>query len=457
MAFEWQQRDQAAETLGVDVQTLQAWIDSGKAPSRLVNGQHEVLIEFPEDDPATENPAAEAPATGTPDTENTSPGPTAQASSASSASSGSASGKSEKSGKPGKSGKGEGGGKGKKKKKGGGQREEAPGAGSTGRRVEEPETVHEINPEQSDTTELVHRRELQMAGGMVAAWQRLAESADQELVRSRRLGIVAWSLVAVLVVAGATGLWWTTRELTDARNKITSTREQLTTAQDRLSEAEREQTARTERLEEMRSRIQGLQQELTKAEARLAELQERADQYASRAEELAAQNRDNRQTAEKQAESSQTAVTALRETLKEQRELISSLESRIGDAKQGLAEAEDASEAATNANSDDAAEADGKSTEESASKTAPADTAAKNGEPEKKGESPSSTSPTEPTEAAGETSDEGGILPPLRRPDARADQPRNNAFIELVERSRIGPTDRPAPSNPPKSANTSNE
>ena len=141
MAFEWQELDLAADSLGVDAATLRGWIDSGRAPSRQTNGRCEVLIELldgGEDGGGDDAGGASAEADA---------GASTQTNDANS--------------------------------------DRAGGNGS-------PDAAQ---------VDVVTGRELQLAGGMVAAWQRLAESADQELHRSRRLGALAWSTVAVLVVA----------------------------------------------------------------------------------------------------------------------------------------------------------------------------------------------------------------------------------------------------------------
>ena len=59
MSFEWQNIDQAANTLEVDLDTLRKWIDEGQAPSRDKNGVMQVLIEFPDDDDTDDNATPE--------------------------------------------------------------------------------------------------------------------------------------------------------------------------------------------------------------------------------------------------------------------------------------------------------------------------------------------------------------------------------------------------------------
>ncbi len=85
--------------------------------------------------------------------------------------------------------------------------------------------------------QLVHQRELQMAGGMVAAWQRLAESADQELARTRKLNTAAWITVGVLGIAMIAGVGAAVWMVSDARSQRALTQADLTRATDDLGAA----------------------------------------------------------------------------------------------------------------------------------------------------------------------------------------------------------------------------
>jgi len=74
MAFEWQDKADAAETLGVDLATLDRWIETGQAPTRAVGDRVQVLIEFPEDDaPEDTDQPADEPVDPAPPTPKSSP------------------------------------------------------------------------------------------------------------------------------------------------------------------------------------------------------------------------------------------------------------------------------------------------------------------------------------------------------------------------------------------------
>lgn len=267
MAFKWQPRDQAAETLEVDIDTLQAWIDSGHAPSRGQGDAVEVLIEFPDetDDPDGEDDEQAEPLAAEEVTAGDSAGPN--------------------------------------------RGEPFYGGGDAGQ--------HPI--------QVVSKRELQMAGGMVAAWQRLAETTDHELTRSRRWGGVAWSIVAVLVLLGGVGIGWATHAVTDTR------------ARHSLTEYELDRAA--ERSAGDRGRIGELETDLSQARAEMAEAQRSAEVSDARNEELLEQNRLIQREAERRMESDAALAVSLRETVEEQRERISNLREELEEAQGELAEA----------------------------------------------------------------------------------------------------------------------
>lgn len=58
------------------------------------------------------------------------------------------------------------------------------------------------------------QRQIQLAGASIGMAQQLASKAEHELRRSRRIGSLAWSLVAVLIMTIGVGVWWTTRTVT---------------------------------------------------------------------------------------------------------------------------------------------------------------------------------------------------------------------------------------------------
>lgn len=203
MSFDWQPLDQAAQTLGVDPDTLQQWINDGRAPSRAGASGTEVLIEFPDDD-------------------------------------------------------------------------------------EQDVDVIDVDtaPPSSDSPQalqLVPRHELQLAGAMAAAWQRMAEHSETELARTRRVGTVGYIALALLVIAAAVGLWYATAETTQARADATSTATEL---KERIADLD---IARKDK-DELTAKVDQLQADLTQAKTDLATATERATQLTTAAEQTRAQH-----------------------------------------------------------------------------------------------------------------------------------------------------------------------
>ena len=201
MSFQWQDREVAAGTLGVDVATLQAWIDDGRAPSRTQGGKIQVLIELLDEEEVAETATEREAASGTSKQGSTADsnrnGSATDNASAASASSSRA------------------------------QRiideepsahERVTGNGSGGAADHGTRTTRE-HADAPTEIDGVSKRERQLAGGMVAAWQRLAETTGQDLSRARKLSAVSWSLVAVLVIISGVGLWWSTQQVTETRGR----------------------------------------------------------------------------------------------------------------------------------------------------------------------------------------------------------------------------------------------
>jgi hypothetical protein len=275
MSFEWQDRDEAARTLGVDVPTLQAWIDDGRAPSRSFQGRLQVLIELLDEEPAAQA-AGEAASAASTESAKTSPS------------------------------------------------SPRPGSDSP-----EPQRVT------ASTTEIdvVARRELQLAGGMIAAWQQLAEAANDNLGRARRLGALSWSLVAVMVVLGGLGLWMSTKAVTDAQGRLNAADEKLKLADRNLIEDRNRITALDA---ELRQRTN----DLTEAHGKLAAAMERADLTKAQVDQLASQHALTKQLADRQVETARSLAAVLEATIEQQRKQIAGLETSLAEAKAAAKDAE---------------------------------------------------------------------------------------------------------------------
>jgi DNA repair exonuclease SbcCD ATPase subunit len=300
MSFEWQDRDAAARTLGVDSKTLQAWIDDGRAPSRTNNGRLQVLIEHLDepDPPAAEEAPAEP-----------------------------------------------------EKKKQNKQQPDSMMNGNGERLHVEPSRQrnassrdmrheeHEKAPDRQTGSsaqhvratptdlELVSKRELQMAGGMVAAWQRLAETSNQDLARARKVGVLSWSLVAVMLVVGGVGLWASTRSVTDAQGKLESTQEKLNSAERAVADTQARAAA-------LQAEVSQRMADLAEANARLSATIERINLTKSQADQLAAQHLLTRQLADKQADTSKSLAETLQGTIDDQKQRIAALEKDLAGARQ---------------------------------------------------------------------------------------------------------------------------
>ncbi len=385
MSFEWQDRDAAARTLGVDTHTLQAWIDDGRAPSRTYQNRLQVLIEHldePDETAGAANKqngkrsnasgaaggksaggsagsAGNSSVKGAGKANRGSYQGAATPSSPSAGSSSAAGGKAGIDSRPNASGRAgaatmqgqpagsvvDGDGEDHVQMSGGqASSGEAPsrdddaaqsssGAGGTGgagantnstASSSRAERVHA----QATTTdlELVSKRELQLAGGMVAAWQRLAETSNQDLARARKVGTLSWSLVAVLLVAGGIGLWSSTRSVTDALGKLDATEKNLTDAQ-QAAKTLAEDAARKAGL--LESEVARRMQELSEANARLAATVERADLTKSQAQAFADQHLLTKQLADKQIETGKALAAALQSTIDQQKARLDELNEQI--------------------------------------------------------------------------------------------------------------------------------
>lgn len=253
MSFEWQDQDRAAETLGVSVEKLKEWIDSGHAPSRTHKGKVQVLIEHVED----------------------------------------------------------------------GEEEEE---------EEEPEGAGTAGPGKGGyPLDVVSKRELQLAGGMVHAWQRLAETTEHTLSRSRRAGMLAWAIVAILALSGGAGLWWSTREVTTAEARIALAEYDLEQVRQRTAE-DREQIA------DLRAHVDRLTDELSTVLEDFLKASERASQAEVGRERLAEQLVSAEELERERVESHRALVAALEATIGEQRERIGAMEETLQERQREAAE-----------------------------------------------------------------------------------------------------------------------
>ncbi len=285
MSFEWQDREVAARTLGVDVATLQAWIDAGKAPSRHHSGKLQVLIELLDEGETT------AESNATPAGDN-----------------GSAAGASEHA-----------------------STNHATKQGASDSSAEESVAPESAEPRRFQNAtgselELISKRELQLAGGMVAAWQRVAETAGQDLTRARRVGAVSWGIVAVLLVAGGIGLWASTRSITDVQGRLESTKTKLDEVVSTAVEGEKTLAALQEQL-----RRRG--DDLADANIRLATAIERSDLTKAQADKLAAQHLLTKQIADRQAETAKALTDTLSATIEENKAKLATLEKELAAAR----------------------------------------------------------------------------------------------------------------------------
>ena len=305
MSFEWQDRDAAARTLGVDTPTLQAWIDDGRAPSRTYLGRLQVLIEHIEESEA----AAEAATDETKKSEN----PTEKTH------------ESQAKASPRKTHE-----DGKRQVK---DEDEAESLGA--------ERAQRVHAHASTTDlELVSKRELQLAGGMVAAWQRLAETSNQDLARARKVGTLSWSLVAGLVIISGIGLWLSTRSVTDAQGRLEATQEKLKGVERTVQETASRATA-------LQLEVTQRTQDLADANSKLAATVERASLTKTQADAFAAQHLLTKQLADQQIETAKALAAALQSNIDQQKSRLSELEKELAAMTAKFAAAEKQSVEAT--------------------------------------------------------------------------------------------------------------
>lgn len=180
--------------------------------------------------------------------------------------------------------------------------------------------------------ELVSRRELQMAGGIAAAWQRLAEQSDHELVRARRLSTVAWCVVALLTLASGGGIWWATHATLTARNEADLTRQDLTHLTTTAEE-------RARQIEQLSARIAAVQEQFTRAQAELAATTERAAAAAKQLEQAGGLHEQTLTVMKQSAEQQRQRLSELQATLAAQRQQNDALARELQSVREQLSSA----------------------------------------------------------------------------------------------------------------------
>ena len=199
MADTWLTIEQAAVKLGLSVRTVNRHINSGKLQSRLFEGRREVFVTLP-DDPSDSEPNVQG---NVPRGTNVT-GPSGNGSSdgdGGGATSSATSRPAEVSeGRPRPTAThvtGE--------ASAAGRSASASASGSTGANGIDSDTMLALSDNWADGTNL-----------MVNAYQTLAKSAEAQAEANHRSAIVAWSAVAVMVVAIVIAVGWTTFHLTKA-------------------------------------------------------------------------------------------------------------------------------------------------------------------------------------------------------------------------------------------------
>ena len=274
MAFEWQPLEQAAESLGVDLETLRGWIDQGAAPTRWQQGREEVLIEFPEEEGDEEAPPNHGEEAG------------------------------EEPAADGSSGQ---------------------GAGPGG-----PERVRVASADDAAGTELLPPRQWQIATGMVAGWQRLAERTGDDLARARRLAIVAWCLLGAIVVAAAGGAVWGSWRLANAEASLDRVRATLNERETALKRSR-------ERAEELASKLTAVRGQLAEVGSQSEAIDELSRNLAQAESEA---RREVRQQLRDRIDRQQDKITALTAERDTARQRLAETEKRLAAAQKRAAELE---------------------------------------------------------------------------------------------------------------------
>jgi hypothetical protein len=142
------------------------------------------------------------------------------------------------------------------------QRRIANGRYQTRRRTDDGRVevlVSDVTPPPSDgqVSADLSDRQIQLAGGAVAAWRQLADTSELritevrgDLKRSRRWAGLAWAVVVVLAGGLAVGGWWEAQQ------------------RGQLELAQAAQLAQTEKSEDLAARLTEAQQEATEAQER---------------------------------------------------------------------------------------------------------------------------------------------------------------------------------------------
>lgn len=285
MSFEWQDIEVAAKTLEVDLATMQKWIEQGHAPSRETDGQVQVLIEFPDDEAGGEEA------------------------------------------------------------EGGAEQAEA-GMGGVEIEADVIDDGEVEREQQVYAIEQSHQREIQLAGGMVAAWKQLAEAADQELARSRRNGVIAWMVTGVLVFVLLVSWWNLSGDITAAEVRATS-------AETNLKNVNEKNETQGEKIDALSESLEAIEKELNSEQRQAHATKQRLTGSTMQINRLNEQLESAKQTADLQSDTFKQTQQTLLDTIKTERERVAKLEQQleasnkaaldlqkqIGDLKKQFAEA----------------------------------------------------------------------------------------------------------------------
>jgi uncharacterized protein HemX len=207
----------------------------------------------------------------------------------------------------------------------------------TGDQTNEPPVVEAELPGEHHAMQVVSRRELQLAGTIAAAWQRLAEQAEREVTRSRRLGALGWCLVGALALTVGLGVYFTTRATADAEKTAALTQQRLESTEKTRDELAADKAA-------LAAQIDKLTAELTDARAQLAAGAERVKQQADVAAALRAtideqtkqldELRKQLSTEREHAKAQQKQLDAANKQTQQDRKQIDDLKKQLAEATQ---------------------------------------------------------------------------------------------------------------------------
>jgi len=177
-------------------------------------------------------------------------------------------------------------------------------------------------PHTPHALQVASRRELQLAGTVAAAWQRMAEQAEREVTRSRRISTIGWITVALLTFLAAAGIYYTTRQTADAEKQTALTQQKLDTTTASRDELAAENKALNEKLDKLTADLNDLKTEHAAAQQRITQLEAALNQQKQQTDDL-------RQT-----------LSDLRSQLKSERDQSAKLNKQLDAAKKQAAQAD---------------------------------------------------------------------------------------------------------------------